>query len=102
MAFGFVVEKFGLFLKQVANFLTVQGLPKGPELSAERTTYSSLFGIFLVSLGTLMVLFAFIRYRKNERQIEEKDFRYSSTLVILMTFLVFIMGIFLAMYLVNT
>ncbi len=49
MAFGFVLEKFGLFLKQYAFILDASGGLKIQRVSA--TEYSSFWGVFLVGLG---------------------------------------------------
>jgi len=95
MAFGFVVEKFALFLKQVSYFL-------GKQAPAPSPGYSSFFGIFLVGLGTLMGVLAFIRYKKVERQIDEDTYRPSRILDILLALSVLSMGIFLAIYLVHS
>ena len=69
MAFGFVVEKFALFIKQISYVLGKSGLP-GTPVPPPSFGYSSIFGIFLVGLGALMGVLAFIRYKKVERQIE--------------------------------
>jgi putative membrane protein len=95
MAFGFVVEKFALFLKQVSYFI-------GKEVPAPSLGYSSFFGIFLVVLGTFMGLLAFIRYKKVERQIDEDTYRPSRILDILLTLSVLAIGLFLAIYLVHS
>lgn len=44
MAFGFVVEKFALFVKQIPYLL-------GKEVVPPLRGYSSFFGIFIVALG---------------------------------------------------
>lgn len=95
MAFGFVVEKFALFLKQISYFL-------GKEVTAPPPGYSSFFGIVLVFLGTLMGVLAFIRYKKVERQIDEDTYRPSRILDVLLALSVLAMGIFLAIYLVHS
>lgn len=95
MAFGFVVEKFGLFLKQMAYFFRT-------EVSIPSKGYSSIFGIFLVGLGALMGLLAFIRYKKIERQIDEDTYRPSLLLDILLTISVLVIGIFLIIYLIHS
>jgi putative membrane protein len=95
MAFGFVVEKFALFLKQVSYFL-------GREVTAPSGGYSSFFGIFLIMLGTLMGLLAFVRYKKVEKQIDEDTYRPSLILDIMLALSVLAMGIFLAIYLVHS
>src|SRR5512142_1198219 len=66
MAFGFVVEKFGLFVKQVSYFLSKSGhLPTGEKvpLTSPSPGYSSTLGILVVGLGALMALLSFIRYK---------------------------------------
>jgi putative membrane protein len=95
MAFGFVVERFALFLKQVSYFL-------GREVTIPSGGYSSFFGIFLVILGTFLGLLAFVRYRKVERQINEDTYQPSSVLAVMLTLSVLAMGIFLAAYLAHS
>lgn len=94
MAFGFVVERFALFVKQVSYFV-------GKEIPAPSPGYSTLFGIFLVVLGTMMGVLAFIRYKKVERQIDEDAYRPSRILDVLLTLSVLAIGIFLAIYLIH-
>ncbi len=95
MAFGFVVEKFGLFLRQMAYFL-------GKEAPVPSKGYSSIFGIFLVGFGALIGVLAFIRYKKIERQINENTYKPSLILDILLTLTVLVIGIFLIIYLVHS
>ncbi len=95
MAFGFVVEKFALFLKQLSYFL-------GRETVAPSGGYSSFFGIFLVMLGTLMGVLSFIRYKKVEKQIDDDAYRPSRILDVLLTLSVLAIGVFLAIYLVHS
>src|SRR4030066_164141 len=63
MAFGFVVEKFSLFVKQLSYYL-------GREATPPPSGYSSVFGILLVGLGAIMGVLAFFRYKTVERQID--------------------------------
>ncbi len=95
MAFGFVVEKFALFIKQISYFL-------GKEVVAPSRGYSSIFGIFLVGLGTLMGVLAFIRYKKVERQIDEDTYQPSLILDILLTLSILAIGVFLVIYLIHS
>lgn len=99
MAFGFVVKKFGLFIKQMSFILG--------QINIENTMpssdgYSSSVGIGLVGLGALMVLLAFVRYKKVEKQIDEDTYQPSSILAILLTTSVFAVGIFLVIYLIHS
>lgn len=95
MAFGFVVEKFALFLKQVSYFL-------GREAPLPSGGYSSFFGIFLVMLGTLIGLLSFVRYKAVEKQIDEDSYRPSKILDIMLTLSVLAIGIFLVIYLIHS
>ena len=96
MAFGFVVEKFSLFLKQLQYFL-------GKEVTApSHRGYSSIFGIVLVGLGALMGVLSFIRYKKVERQIDDDSYQPSLILDVLLTLSVLAIGIFLVIYLVHS
>ena len=95
MAFGFVVEKFALFLKQVSYFL-------GKEVPAPSHGYSSIFGIVLVGLGALMGVLAFIRYKKVEKQIDEDTYQPSLILDVLLALSILTIGIFLIIYLIHS
>jgi len=103
MAFGFVVEKFSLFVKQIAFFLG-RNSEGAAVTSAQAHTagYSSTFGIMLIGLGALMGLLAFVRYKKVERQIDEDTYRPSIILDIMLTLVIFSMGIFLVIYLIHS
>jgi putative membrane protein len=95
MAFGFVVEKFALFLKQVSFIL-------GKEIVVPSRGYSSIFGIILVGLGALMGVLAFIRYKKVEKQIDEDTYQPSLILDVLLAMSVLAIGIFLVIYLIHS
>jgi uncharacterized membrane protein YidH (DUF202 family) len=95
MAFGFVVEKFSLFVRQMSYFL-------GKEVMPAPRGYSSIFGIFLVGLGALMGVLSFVRYKKVEKQIDEDTYQPSLILDILLTISVLSIGIFLVIYLIHS
>ena len=99
MAFGFVVEKFALFIKQLSYFL---GNPKIDKISPPSHGYSSILGIFLVGLGALMGVLAFIRYKKVEKQIDEDLYQPSLLLNMLLTAAILAVGIFLVIYLIHS
>jgi putative membrane protein len=100
MAFGFVVEKFTLFIKQIAFLLQKENLPIAPPSSLQG--YSSIFGIFLVALGVIICLLAFIKYKSVEKQIEDNTYRPSMLLNVMLTLSVLSIGIFLVIYLNNS
>jgi uncharacterized membrane protein YidH (DUF202 family) len=107
MAFGFVVEKFALFVKQISLVLAGSEMTKdlkpfgekGGELFASRG-YSSVLGIMLVALGASMAVLSFIRYKKVERQIDNDTYQPSAILDTLLALSVIAIGIFLIIYLV--
>ncbi|MDP3434937.1 MAG: DUF202 domain-containing protein [Bacteroidota bacterium] len=56
MAFGFVVVKFSLFVKQISLLL-------GNEAIIHPKEYSSFMGIVLVLVGTITAILSYIRYK---------------------------------------
>ena len=97
MAFGFVVEKFALFMKQIAYFLGKQATASIPTYEPG---YSSILGILLVIVGILIGLFAYFKYRITEKQINEDTYQPSPILAIVLTLTVVMFGGFLAIYLI--
>ncbi|MBO9564337.1 MAG: DUF202 domain-containing protein [Niastella sp.] len=95
MAFGFVVMKFSLFVKQLSMIMGKPGL-------VPSHGYSSIIGIILVAVGAVTTLFAFMRYRKTEKEIIQSNFKNSSLLITLLTGFIFFIGICLIFYLVIT
>ena len=101
MAFGFVVEKFALFLKQISLIMGEANMEIAKALPPSHG-YSAIVGIFLVGLGTLMGLLAFVRYRRVERQIDEDRYQPSSILDLMLTLSILSVGIFLVIYLIRS
>ncbi len=103
MAFGFVVEKFAIFIRQASLYFGKLGYDRTP---AEQTQtgpgYSSILGIFLIGLGALMGVLAFIRYKKVENQIDRETYHLSLLLDILITIAISVIGIFLIIYLIHS
>jgi uncharacterized membrane protein YidH (DUF202 family) len=99
MAFGFVVEKFALFMRRLPFLL---GETKTYSPPSSSLGYSTVFGIVLVAMGALMGLLAFIRYKKVEREINEDSYQPSMMLDILVTIGILTIGIFLVFYMVHS
>jgi len=95
MAFGFIVEKFALFLKQIHVFFG-----KEPQLSTHG--YSSYLGIFLIILGASMGVLSFIRYKKVEKQIDEDIYEPSLILDLLLILSLIAVAMFLIIYLFHS
>lgn len=97
MAFGFVLEKFALFTKQMALLMGQQNIAP---VSIPSHGYSAILGISLVALGTVMGAVSFIRYRKVQKQIDTETWHSSYTLDAVLTFFVVVIGILLVAYLI--
>ncbi|HEV2355945.1 MAG TPA: DUF202 domain-containing protein [Puia sp.] len=93
MAFGFVVVKFSIFLKQVGYVLNKQLSPAGKG-------YSAAIGILLVAVGGVTTILAYFRYKKAERQISRNEFQNSSLIIKLLTGFIFLMCALLIAYLI--
>ena len=95
MAFGFVVVKFSLFVKQIGFVLQTK-------VSTPSHRYSSIIGIILVALGTLAILFAFLQYRKTEQQLKSGHYKPTTLLTTLLTGVIFLISILLIAYLLES
>jgi putative membrane protein len=94
MAFGFVVVKFSLFIKQLGYLM-------GSDIAVPPQGSSSVIGIMLVAVGSVVLLLAFIKYKQTERDLMKHAYRSSSTLVLLLTFAVLAISIALIIYLIG-
>jgi putative membrane protein len=98
MAFGFVVEKFDLFLRIAGAQLAAKTLPGGHQFLGD------LAGLALIVLGGAMMIFAALRYRRTTADIDAPEKRRGPgeradfTLVGLLVLL----GVALFVYLVYT
>lgn len=95
MAFGFVVEKFALFVRQLYMLL-------GRNTGSPSSGYSSIFGAILVGFGALMGVLAFVRYRKVQHQIDTDTYQPSLLLDIMVTLSLLAIAIFLIIFLIHS
>ncbi len=95
MAFGFVVVKFSLFVKQISLLL-------GKENIIHSNGYSGLMGIVLVAVGTATSVLSYIRYKSAEKQLNEGDYKHSSLLITILIAFIFILSVLLIIYLINS
>ena len=100
MAFGFVIEKFALFLKQISLMASADLQLSTLKTSSLQGPYSTL-GAFLVVFGIVISLLAFFQFIKVRKQIEENAYQSSIWLIIIVTLFILFIGIFLAIYLNN-
>jgi uncharacterized membrane protein YidH (DUF202 family) len=97
MAFGFVVEKFALFMRNLSFFF---GKPVTTDAAPGSFGYSTIFGICLVAMGALMGLLSFIRYKKVEVEIDEDTYEPSLLLDIMVAMGIVVIGVFLVFYMI--
>lgn len=102
MAFGFVVEKFAIFIKQVTFFLEQSSSPMPSVAKHSLQGYSSIFGVLLVGLGALIGLLSFLKYKNVEKQIERATYKPAVLLNLILTLSVLLIGTFLVVYLSNS
>ncbi|HEX5168565.1 MAG TPA: DUF202 domain-containing protein [Cyclobacteriaceae bacterium] len=95
MAFGFVVVKFSLFIRQLSILV-------GKEFAAPRQHHSSLIGILLVGLGSVMLLLSFIRYKRTERSLAKESYEPSSMLTFILTITILVLSVGLILYLIES
>ncbi len=93
MGFGFVIVKFTLFLKEISLLLETKGeSSKG---------YSALIGVIMVALGVILVVLAFIQYKKYQNQLNSNSYFSSSKLSLFITLIIIVGGLFLVLYLLS-
>jgi putative membrane protein len=92
MGFGFVIVKFALFVRQVSLALGEKaGLPpKG---------FSAIIGVFMVAMGAITAILAYIRYRSVEKQLNSDSYYPSQWLSVLVTVSIVIACVLLIIYL---
>ena len=100
MAFGFVVEKFALFMREFSYLVGKTAI--AGNAPAPTSGYSSILGVFLVGLGAVMGLLAFVRYKKVEKQIDDDTYHPSLLLDTLLAISILAVGVFLIFILLHS
>jgi putative membrane protein len=98
MAFGFLVEKFDLFLRIASASLAAQSLPAGSQ------AVGNIAGLLLILLDGAMMVFATIRFCKTALDIDAKAVRAGpgEQLDITLVMLLLLLGATLFVYLAYT
>ncbi len=94
MAFGFVVERFGLLLRELGFKTAITNI-----LSVH---YSSFFGVSLTILGVVIMIVALLEFLHIRRSIDSERFHPPAGFAIILTILVSLIGTLLAIYLILT
>ena len=96
MAFGFVVVKFSLFVKRISLLFGKT------EIDSPTHGLSAIVGIVLVLVGTITIIFSYIRYRQSEKQISEGAYVHSTLLITIISVFILIVSVLLIIYLVTS
>jgi putative membrane protein len=94
MGLGFVIVKFGIFLKEVALLLEDLNITISEGFSAA-------VGTGMVAMGVILAFFAFFQYKKVETQINRQNYKSSSLISVLLTLVIVVGGIFLVIHLLT-
>jgi putative membrane protein len=98
MAFGFLVQKFDLFLRIAASSLAARSSTAGSQIVGD------IAGLLLIVLGGVMMALAAVRFRKTTLEIDAKEVRPGpgTRLDITLVALLLLLGTILFVYLVYT
>ncbi|WP_372946906.1 YidH family protein [Mariniphaga sp.] len=94
MGLGFVIVKFGLFLKEVATLLDDLDITFSEGFSAT-------VGTGMVALGVILAFFAYFQYKKVETQINRQTYKSSSLISVVLTLFIVISGFLLVVHLLT-
>ena len=94
ITFGFVVERFGLLLRELGFKV---GLTEVLPIH-----YSSFFGVALTILGVIMMVVALVEFLQIRRSIDSERFHPPAAFSIILTILASLIGALLAVYLFLT
>ena len=100
MAFGFVVVKFSLFVKQISIMLMHSQAPTA--IPVHQGQQSADIGIVLVVLGMFVMLMSYIRYRITNKQLDKGFYEHSSLYITVLTAVLFLISMLLVYYLIKT
>lgn len=95
MAFGFVVVKFSLFVKQVSVLVGKPGV-------VQHRGYSVIVEIILVAAGTLTCILSYFRYKQTEKVLKHGGYKNNSFLIAFTTAIIFLISILLIGYLIES
>jgi len=98
MAFGFLVQKFDLFLRIASASLNARSLPERSRIVGD------IAGLLLIVLGGAMMVLAAVRFRKTTLDIDAKEMRPGpgTGLDIILATLLCLLGAILFVYLSYT
>ena len=101
MGFGFVVARFGLFMREMA---AARGTPVPPPVEVEGTPVSMWIGVALVAAGVLVNVLAAVDHGRVVRGLRRGDTHPAtkSMMGVVLAAVLAALGIAMAVYLVTT
>ncbi len=66
MAFGFVIEKFDLFLRAA-------GAQRLPQVNPSGSAFANAAGLAFIAIGVAMIVIAGLRFARTAKEIESED-----------------------------
>ena len=67
MAFGFVIERFDLFLQVAAPQLALQ------KLAPHGQMFANAAGLAFIAIGVTMIALSYVRFRRTTKDIDRDD-----------------------------
>jgi putative membrane protein len=98
MAFGFLVQKFDLFLRIASASISARSLPERNQIVGD------IAGLLLIVLGGTMMVLAALRFRKTTLDVDAEEVRLGpgTGLDVILATLLFLLGAILFVYLSYT
>jgi len=90
LTFGFVIEKFSIYLR----YLNADNVPSLPINSIN----SSYFGLVFVLVAAMVVILATVRFKQNQRQIDQGTYKASITIDIIVAVLIILVSFLMAFF----
>ncbi|MBF0538676.1 MAG: DUF202 domain-containing protein [Nitrospirae bacterium] len=100
MGFGFVLEKFGLFLLKMSELVTILGKSKATISNMQSS--SVRLGIIMVEIGVILAVFSTIKYKITEKQLQNHTLFRRHVLDSLLAATVIVIGILIVIHLTYT
>jgi putative membrane protein len=66
MAFGFVIEKFDLFLQAI-------GSQRQPQVNPSGSTFANIAGLAFIAIGIAMIVISGLRFARTAKEIESEN-----------------------------
>jgi len=98
MAFGFVVVKFSLFIKQLYALLGKSQI----QIDHDINDYSGIVGIVIVGAGALIPLVSYFSYKATINKLNNGSYNYSSFMITVLSLFIFVVSVLMIYYLIKT